>query len=413
MKLGVDIAGTGYVVLDRVYEDNQRSFEALGGSCGNVLLSLAMLNHSVVPLLALGDDKAGEYLISEFVAGGADTQCIFQHPRVASPVLAQRLDTASGQHWFSFLCPETNEELPRYKSIDECEVDWAWPVLSACSVFYCDRLSDAILRAMETAAQSGAIVYFEPASIDDEHLLERALKLTSILKYCFDQLGERITEADLKRGAISIITYGADGLELRQGARRLRCPSIPAAVVRDTCGCGDMVSVGAIDWILGHGNCSDQYTLDCLLGGVIAGQRLASANCAFIGARGLFKQRGPRIARIVLDHLPSDALSNGFSSGSRFIDQMQSSFAGTEVREPTAAKDIERRVEALLAQMTLEEPPALTRSTGPGLKRPSKRRSGHVPRHHHRRRGNVRRSSPSMGRRPPGRAQFAFRPPAD
>ena len=46
----VHVAGTGFVVLDRVYADDRESFEALGGSCGNVLVSLAMLDRAVAPL---------------------------------------------------------------------------------------------------------------------------------------------------------------------------------------------------------------------------------------------------------------------------------------------------------------------------------------------------------------------------
>src|SRR3546814_10628803 len=56
----VDVAGTGFTVLDRVYADGGFAGEALGGSCGNVLVSLAMLHRHVAPLLALGMDNTGE-----------------------------------------------------------------------------------------------------------------------------------------------------------------------------------------------------------------------------------------------------------------------------------------------------------------------------------------------------------------
>ncbi len=115
----VDVAGTGFAVLDRVYADDYMSFEALGGSCGNVLVSLAMLDRSVVPLLTLGHDEVGDSLVDEFVRAGAETGYIFRRHDIASPVLAQRLDTMSGQHWFSFICPETEEELPRYRPIEK------------------------------------------------------------------------------------------------------------------------------------------------------------------------------------------------------------------------------------------------------------------------------------------------------
>src|SRR5271154_4794934 len=93
----VDVAGTGLAVLDRVYPKHHKSFEALGGSCGNVLVSLAMLDRSVFPLLALGDDAVGNLLIDEFVRAGADTRYIYQRYGMSSPVLAQLVDTDSGQ----------------------------------------------------------------------------------------------------------------------------------------------------------------------------------------------------------------------------------------------------------------------------------------------------------------------------
>ena len=89
----IDIAGTGFTVLDRVYADRRMAFESLGGSCGNVLVSLAMLQRSVVPLIALGHDAVGQWLVDEFEQAGADTSYITRRHELASPILAQELDT--------------------------------------------------------------------------------------------------------------------------------------------------------------------------------------------------------------------------------------------------------------------------------------------------------------------------------
>jgi fructokinase len=118
MSLNLDVAGTGFTVLDRVYSPNVPTFQALGGSCGNVLVSLAMLARSVAPVLSIGDDSVGNELVSEFEEAGAMTRFIFQRSDRASPVLAQQLDATSGQHIFSFICPETDEAYPRYQPIE-------------------------------------------------------------------------------------------------------------------------------------------------------------------------------------------------------------------------------------------------------------------------------------------------------
>ena len=62
-----------------------------------------------------------------------------------------------------------------------------------------------------------------------------------------------------------------------------------------------MVSVGLIDWLLAHRpSRQSDLNLDMLVPGIEAGQRLAAENCAYVGARGLFRQRGAAYARSVL-----------------------------------------------------------------------------------------------------------------
>lgn len=298
----VDVAGTGFAVLDRVYSKREKTFEALGGSCGNVLVSLAMLQRSVFPLLALGDDAVGNSLVDEFIRAGADTRYISRRFGMLSPVLAQWLDADAGQHSFSFVCPETEEDLPRYCSVDEYEVEGAKSALSACAVFYTDRLSHSTFAAMQTAAAGGSVIFFEPSAIDDDELFDRAIALCSIVKYSSDRLSDRLSERKLRAGAIAVVTHGADGLEVTQNGDRAWCSAIKAPVVRDTCGSGDMVSVGIIDWMLTHhGRGTQQPSLSDFLPGVVAGQRLAAINCAFAGARGIFLHHGASCARSVLD----------------------------------------------------------------------------------------------------------------
>lgn len=301
LKHSVDVTGTGFTVLDRVYADGDLTDEALGGSCGNVLVSLAMLHRQVAPVLALGDDDEGERLVGEFSRAGALVRYINRRSDLRSPILAQALDTASGHHDFSFVCPETHVDLPRYQPIDADELASALPVLSSCRVFYADRLSGSIVQAMKAASSSGAVVFFEPSEIDDNKLFDEALPMVSILKYSEDRLGERLASKPVD--CIRIVTYGAAGLELRGDDDTVWCKAIEARSVLDTCGSGDMVSVALIDWLLSQRLGSVGLRAADLIEGVIAGQRLAAENCAYAGARGLFKQRGADYVRMVLGGL--------------------------------------------------------------------------------------------------------------
>lgn len=296
----VDVAGTGFTVLDRLYADGNLADEALGGSCGNVLVSLAMLQRLVAPVLALGDDDAGVRLIDEFLQAGATTEYITRRPGLRSPVLAQELNTAMGQHQFSFVCPETREELPRYQPIGETELSSASLMLTRCTVFYADRLSDSILKAMRTASAAGAVIFFEPSDIEEGELFEVALRLSTIVKYSEDRLGERL--ADRLTDCVSIVTYGAAGLQVRDDSGAIWCEAIDAPKVLDTCGSGDMVSVGLIDWMLSNDFGTSSLKATDLLEGIVAGQRLAAENCAYAGARGLFKKRGADYVRRILSN---------------------------------------------------------------------------------------------------------------
>ena len=293
------VVGTGFTVLDRIFEDGFFTEEALGGSCGNVLVSLAMLHRHVVPVIALGADDVGQQLVDEFAEAGADIRFIYQRSWLSSPVIAQELDTLSGRHSFRFNCRDTLREFPRYHPIEQHDVAEAACVLAACSVFYTDRVSESIVDAMRQARVAGALVYFEPSDIDGK-LFEDAVRLSSIVKYSSERLGADVDDLVTDTSAIAIITHGADGLEVRQNGISIWCEAIPAERVADTCGSGDMVSVGLIDWLLGDGRPFQSLALSEIVAGVVAGQHLAAANCAYTGARGLFRDKGAGFARHVL-----------------------------------------------------------------------------------------------------------------
>ena len=295
----VDVAGTGFTVLDRIYADGDLAAEELGGSCGNVLVSLAMLHRNVAPVLTLGDDAEGDRLVREFSLAGADVRYIHRKSDLRSPILAQELNTSSGLHEFRFLCLETNAELPRYQPIGETELISAIPVLRHCSVFYADRLSPSIIDAMSTARSAGAIVFFEPSAIEEMSLFKQAISMTSILKYSADRIGNHeLTE--LSVNCVRIVTHGAAGLEIMDQTSSMWCAAVRATNVMDTCGSGDMVSIGVIDWVLTNSIQRHSLGVTDLLRGVVAGQRLAAENCGYAGARGLFKERGADYVRRIL-----------------------------------------------------------------------------------------------------------------
>ena len=296
----VDVAGTGFAVLDRVYATGSFAVsEALGGSCGNVLISLAMLRRRVAPILSLGRDEAGRRLLDEFLSAGAETRFIHCRPERRSPILVQLVDPSVGVHSFAWTCPETRKELPHFEPVDPEDVAEAGPVLERCAVFYVDRVTEAVANAMERARSAGAIVFFEPSEEGQAGLFARAVAAASILKFSADRLGAGVEPAE---GAVSIVTHGDAGLEVAGGGERRWLRPFPARDVRDTCGSGDMVSVGVIHWLLAiRPDARSGLDLAAVVPGVRAGQRLAAENCGYVGARGLFRQRGAEYARAILE----------------------------------------------------------------------------------------------------------------
>ncbi len=298
---GMHVVGTGLVALDRIHVGmDDPLFEELGGSCGNVLISLAMLGRSVTPVLRLGTDSVGERLERELRLAGADTSLVSRRTDVRSPVIVELLDPVSSHHSFSFVCPNSAERFGRYQSITFDDLEPARSAVSDCSVFYADRLSETICTAMEAAAAGGAIVHFEPSAISDAELFARALSVAHIFKYSVDRLPDDVAER-LRPEAFSIVTSGRSGLDVRHDGRVYHCEASSADVVRDTCGAGDMVTLGLLETIIQgavHGPRS--LSISTVLAGVRTGQKLAAANCAFIGARGLFRECGVEHVRRLL-----------------------------------------------------------------------------------------------------------------
>jgi fructokinase len=307
------VVGTGLTVLDRLCTEGvDRPFEALGGSCGNVLVSLAMLGHCVAPVVALGNDAFGDFLLREFRRAGCQTDLVYRKADLRSPIIIEHVDPVRARHWFSFSCPETS----RWRSIDEEQVSSARRRLKAASVFYTDRLSPIIVDAMETAKDAGALVFFEPASRGDEALFARALRTVSILKFSDETAGGKIAAAEITstEARAVIRTHGTRGLTVSFAGSKRFFPAMVAPRLVDTCGSGDMVTTGLLDHLLRRW--SSEWSMEEIFAGIEAGQRLAALNCGFAGARGLFHALGGESLRSGLDEGLSDTFfAHAITSG--------------------------------------------------------------------------------------------------
>ena len=100
-----------------------------------MLVSLAMLGHRVAPIVALGTDVDGDFLVREFHGARCMTDLICRKPEIRSPVIVEHVDPLRAQHWFSSRCPETLEALPHWRSIEAEQVWSARALLEKVLVF--------------------------------------------------------------------------------------------------------------------------------------------------------------------------------------------------------------------------------------------------------------------------------------
>lgn len=280
------VMGTGLVAFDHIISKDATAVSSLGGSCGNVVTSLGMLRHRVAPLIRIGFDQVGDYLVDELRAAHCELDFVTREHDLRSPVIFEHIDPLRAVHHFDFLDSPSPTSRSRWVSITASDVQAALSAVFDADVFYADRVSPAIVDAMEEARRSGAIVYFEPSSRRDNALFARAVAAATILKVSADRLSLR----DLPDTSFAtIFTRGKQGMTLRVGDESWDCPPAPVYRIVDTCGAGDMVTVGVLHRLLLD---DGRVSTDTLRDGVVLGSKLAALNCAFVGARGLFLALG-------------------------------------------------------------------------------------------------------------------------
>jgi sugar/nucleoside kinase (ribokinase family) len=293
------VMGSGFIALDIVY-GREGMFAATGGSCGNVLIALAWLGWSSTPVARLGCDKTGDFVVDDMRAVGLDLRSLQRSQTVPTPVVVQQFvedRTGTRRHRFSLVCPECGAWLPRYRSV---VLPHAHAVMenAAPKAFYFDRTSPATVALAEWAKKNGAVVLFEPSSIGEDALFERAVDACHILKFSHERFGKDAELAQAREPNLVVRTLGADGLEARWKGRWSRFAPFVAPRVVDTAGAGDWCSVGLLHVLAQKGAkglaAAQKGDVERALR---LGQALAALSCGFEGARGLMTVV-PKVERV-------------------------------------------------------------------------------------------------------------------
>ncbi len=297
--------GAGFFALDMI--EGRKKIYAAGGSCGNVMAILAWMGWHSIPVGRLGIDQAGEFILEELNGLGLNTENLIQDSTVKTPLVVQKFVVSKdGQrtHRFSLTCPDCRSWLPRFRSITLKQADPLVESKLKPKIFYFDKITPASLKLAKWAKEKGALVMFEPYSINDDRHFQHAVDICHILKYSDVRLGHIPDLEKTKHPKIIVKTLGASGVEMRWRNRWSRMEAFVAPKFEDAAGSGDWCSAGILHHLGRKGAIIlKELRKSDLDRSVRFGQALAAINCGYEGARGLMEFMDEKILNRALQSL--------------------------------------------------------------------------------------------------------------
>ena len=188
------IAGIGLIALDLLIQGDEKSPSvSAGGTCGNVLAILALLGWQSRAVARLFPDAGAEMISTDLKSWGVDKDLLNLSPTAPAPTIVERLRLDSGGipfHSFAFACPWCGERLPSYQPVTIPSVREAAPKIIDSDVLFIDRASPGAVELATMFHDAGKIVVFEPSSSRVDHLFEKLLSVSQIVKYSHERFPE-------------------------------------------------------------------------------------------------------------------------------------------------------------------------------------------------------------------------------
>lgn len=318
------IIGTGLLALDVVVDDETNDVQSVssGGTCGNVLAILSYFGWNAFPIARLNGDVASRLIRSDLARWGVSSEFLDISSGNDAPVYLQRNrrnKKGAPVHKFTRICPLCGSWWPSYKPILADAARSLVERIDTVDVFFFDRVSRGNLILAEACSRKGAVVFFEPSSVEDLKLFREALALSHIVKYSYERLEEIDINSVKGSVVLEIQTLGSDGLRYKRYNNQLSPAEweffSPFAVhnIRDTAGSGDWCTAGLVHVIGSQGYRGLSERLQWNLSEALSlGQALAAWNCGFIGARGGMYQ----VDKIILQKEIRQVLSGEFVGSS-------------------------------------------------------------------------------------------------
>jgi ribokinase len=258
----------------------QRVERRPGGKGANQAVAAAAAGAEVAMLGAVGDDPAGTRMIEDLRRRGVNTESVRTVDGVSTGT-AYVTVTPDGENTI-VLDPGAN------RFVDAAAVEAAWPTLPPASVLLSllEIPLAGVTAAVRLAAEKGMrpVVTLAPAQpVPGELLCGLDPLLVNEHEAAFllhaDSLGGHVLDAAqelLRLGPKSaVVTAGAAGAAVADGATARLLPAVPVAEVMDTTGAGDAFA-GALAAALGRGADLDAAVAAGLRAGAEAVQRIGA-----------------------------------------------------------------------------------------------------------------------------------------
>ena len=216
-------------------------------------------------------------------------------PHVSTPIIVQRIyQKKSGKvvHSFSCNCPYCGSWLPSFMPVRndtamEVSANWKPP-----TVFFFDRVSRGMITLAKAAADSGALVIFEPSTKGDFRHIQEALQIAHIVKYSDQRFPQPLSAMEVSENTrIEIQTQGSEGFRYRtKFAKRAsnwkKKQSLKTTIVADSAGAGDWFTAALISQFSNGLDDLLELCTDGLREVLDYANSVAAWSCFFEGARG-------------------------------------------------------------------------------------------------------------------------------
>jgi fructokinase len=279
------LVASGYFAVDLISMSS--TFKASpGGTATNVASGLASLGWASSLAGSVGDDPAGQFLSRVLSNQGVQTRWLKQEDGWSTPVLIQ--EPRGNDHRWLFTCPHCGERFARYRPPNVEDAAQVIESLTPPSAFFFDRTSRFSLTLAKEWSARGTLIVFEPSTPGRPELFDRAVQVSSIVKFSSGRSTEFEARVEGAKAAL-VKTQGQEGLDFKTfGDERwhhLGAPRLERIV--DTAGAGDWTTVGLVAGLFQSGAFEHRTLSDAasLAKALDSGQALAAMSCEWSGFR--------------------------------------------------------------------------------------------------------------------------------